>query len=279
MNKRQYERTLERAAKKLRGRLGLSRTDSIDTAVVLGTGWGDSFPFNAHRVVKMSDVVAFRGLEEMPGHKRQFEIGTVDLSGALHRIVALRGRIHMNEDTFDPRVRILVRLQIDVLIKLGVRKFILTAAVGSLKSDLLARNIVVVDSFPGFGQDIMPNFPGEFTNIKGALNGAMIEKLKDSFRQGSYVFFRGSHFEDKTRDKYQMAAMGGTVVGMSVKPECFTIAAARQRLGFDISAVVLCYVTNDMVEEMDDAMHRARAEEDKDALSQAIIKTLTLWTD
>ncbi|KKW32154.1 MAG: putative 6-oxopurine nucleoside phosphorylase [Candidatus Uhrbacteria bacterium GW2011_GWA2_52_8d] len=298
MTRALYNAMLAEAAIEIRHRLGLASDETVETAIVLGTGWGDAFPLEATRTANMAEIAAFQGLEEMVGHKRRFEIGTVEVSapkrptlrprtprsGATlniptetRRVIVLRGRIHMNEGTLNPSVLLKVRLQIDVLIEMGVTKFLLTAAVGSLREDLLPGSIVIIDRFISFGQDQMPNYPGEFVSIDNAMNRAMVANL--NFPHVSHVFFCGPHFESGD-DKAEMARRGADVVGMSVKPEVFTVAVARVFGGHpDVSVLALGYVSNGMDEQMDDEKHRQRALKDAPQLAEAIMQALTRWTD
>lgn len=281
MNRKLYEAMRAEAGQELRHRLGLGPGEKIEMAVVLGTGWGNAFPFQADRTAEMANIAAFQGLEVLEGHARRFEIGTIELEhGRKVRIVVLRGRIHMNESTFDLRVRALVRLQIDVLIELGVEKFLLTAAVGALRKEIEPRRVMIIEAFPSYGQDVMPAFPGEFVNIEEALDQDMINHLDTPWAIGPYIFFQGPHFENTQHDKPAMRALGGAVVGMSVKPEVFTVAAARQLRGMkNLHVVALGYVSNDPTETMSDDEHRRRALEDAQMLSDALLLTINRWSD
>ncbi len=140
----------------LRHRLELGPEETIPFAIVLGTGWGDAFPFTATHTVPLNQIGAFSQLDELEGHERRLELGLMEINGKPTRVIVLRGRIHMNEDTFNPAVRLMVRLQIEMLIKLGVKKFLLTAAVGGLLPELRAGEVVVVDSFPSWGNETLP---------------------------------------------------------------------------------------------------------------------------
>ena len=278
MTRALYNAMLAEAAEDLRHRLGLAPDETVETAIVLGTGWGDVFTFEATQTANITELAAFQRLDPMTTHKRRYEIGTLRINGKPKLIIALRGRVHMNESTFDPGIRLLVRLQIDVLIKLGVKKLLLTTAVGSLDDEEVpVRGVVAFSEFPAYGQDIMPNFPGEFVSIPSALNRRMLDVLP--FSQAPHVFWVGSHFEE-LKDKLEMRRIGGRVVRMSTKPEVFTVAVARIHGDHpDVSVVALGYVSNGRDETMNDDEHRRRAQEDAPKLVEAIITTLDLWTD
>ncbi|NQV89698.1 MAG: hypothetical protein HQ488_05220 [Parcubacteria group bacterium] len=273
---------LETTVCELRKALGLYPGETVDTVIVLGTGWGDAFPFDATRTVALTDLAGFEGLDELPGHERRFEIGTTVLPDGTHkRVIIQRGRIHMNEDTFNPDVHIMARLQTEVLIRLGAKKFILTAAVGGLLPELKPGDIVVVDSFPSWGNEVLPNWPGAFNEPANALDTDVIERFAASHVTGgdesprlvigSYVFFRGSHFEDRKHDKPRMRSIGGVVVGMSCKPECAVIMEHP-----DVKATVVCCVSNDDKEKPNHEKHRANLQAQAKHLAGVIGLTLSL---
>ncbi len=264
---------LAEAEAELRHRFGLSKTNAIETGVVLGTGWGSQLQTDGSRVAPMNTMGAFTGLEVLDGHRRQFEIATVND----RPVLVLRGRIHMNEDTFNPNVRAMVRLQIEVMIRLGVKRFVLTSAVGGLTSEYRTGDLVFIRHFLSWGQEVFPLFPGEFKDPERCLC-VPIEAITisdDLVTKGArHVFFRGTHFESRT-DKRNMASMGGHVVGMSLKPEC---AVAALHPG--VKVVPLGYITNDNEEAPEHGVHLQRARDDAERLSRALNYFLTdySWT-
>ncbi len=104
----------------------------------------------------------------------------------------------------------------------------------------------------------------------------MIERLREEeagrLYFGSYVFFRGMHFEDRTHDKPRMLRIGGLVVGMSCKPECAVIMDYP-----DVSAVVLACLSNDSTEEPDHESHRRALQAQAQRLSGIVHRTTDHW--
>ncbi len=267
------EGMLQKCERDLRHRFDLAHDEEIDAAIVLGTGWGDAFPFEATHTVRLTEIGAFSKLDELEGHERRLELGTVEVDGKPKRVIVLRGRIHMNEDTFNPDVRLMVRLQIEVLIKLGVKKFVLTCAAGALWGHLSMGDLFYITDFVSWGSDTMPLFPGEFVNPAACIDqdatrhfqpdGALRER--DELNMGPYVMFRGPHFES-IGDKRLMLNSGGAVVGMSVKPEC-SVAALYP----DVKVIPVALITNDNKETPDHETHRDRAKEVAEKLSRALM--------
>ncbi len=256
-------------------RFQLDTDEIVDTAVILGTGWGDAFPFEATHTTSMHELAGYSGkLDELDGHQRRLELGTVDLGdGKRKRIIVQRGRVHMNEGEFNPFAPMMVRLQIESLIAMGVTKFVMTCAVGAIWDHLREGDLYYITDFLSWGSDVMPLFPGEFVNPAACidLTGANYFKGKGSLRQdkrhlyhGPHIMFYGPHFES-IADKRRMKEAGAGVVGMSIKPEC-TIAALYP----DVSVRPIALVTNDNQEAPDHKTHRDRAKEVADKLAMAL---------
>ncbi len=103
-----------------------------ETAIILGTGWGGTLMENltGYQTLHLADLPGFHALRDMPqieGHRRELVLGTLK-SGQF--VAMLRGRIHSNESHNQDELMQMVRLQVEMLIKLGVKHLILTNAAG-----------------------------------------------------------------------------------------------------------------------------------------------------
>ncbi len=259
MNKRYYEKQLEVSTRLLRDALHLEADETVETAIVLGTGWADAFPFQAGHTVKMRDLSGpFENVEELDGHERRYEIGTVRGK----RIIVLRGRAHMNEFTFNPLGKLAVRAQVEVLFRLGVKYLILTTGTGALSADIPVGGVVLIDGWASSLGEEMPLFAGEFCNPEDTLMiehfGAIIAAAPEGLPivVGGHVFWLGPHFEGRRYDKETMRKAGGACVSMSVKAEA---AAASLHKGVRVRA--LGFTTNGPGEPMEHEHHRAVARE------------------
>src|SRR3989338_3966224 len=97
--------------------------------LVLGTGWGDVLEVTNPCKIRLPQIPGFSRMRMLEGHARELVVGRV---GDKHEL-ALAGRIHLNEAPDDPIETIkMVRLQIEMLLQLGVKNLILTSAVGAL---------------------------------------------------------------------------------------------------------------------------------------------------
>lgn len=277
MRKAEYVKLLSDAETELRHALGIGADDMFDTAVVLGTGWGEQLDTEVLAFVQLKNLRAFSALDELDGHERRLEIIEVDTisNGIISKkpILILRGRIHTNEDSLNPNVRILVRLQIELLIKLGVKKLILTCSAGALTNDLMDGDIITINRLLSFGNEMMPLFPGEFVRPEGVLDQEWVKHSTTktfavntgiSFKRGPYMFFRGPHFET-TADKREMFKRGAICVGMSIKPECAVAA-----LYTDVRVIALGFISNGIQEEPNHTLHKDRAHKHAVRLSKAL---------
>ena len=60
-------------------------------------------------------------------------------------VIALRGRVHLNEAPADPDLPMMVRLQTEMLLQLGVKTLILTNAAGGINTSFEQGALMVID--------------------------------------------------------------------------------------------------------------------------------------
>jgi purine nucleoside phosphorylase len=186
------------------------------------------------KVFPFKNFPCFKGLQNLSGHERSFVHGFVDGK----EVIALRGRIHLNEDPGNTEIFRQVRLQIEILMQLGVKKLILTCAVGALPKgnrmdpDLNIGNIIVINSFVTLFAPRMPLWAGEFVSPEDTLSENLFNiahpfKLfqeKSNIKRGAYAMVMGPYFEGRRKDKEILAHLGANVVGMSILPEACVAA-------------------------------------------------------
>jgi len=143
------------------------------------------------------------------------------------------------------------RGNIEALYRLGVKRIIATAAVGSLNFDYKPGSIVVVDQFIDFTKSRIPTFFGG--DERGVVHVDMTEPYcpelrrvlfeaasttgTDVFERGTYVCTEGPRFETAAEIK-MFKILGGDVIGMTTVPE----GVLARELGICYSAVAI--VTN-----------------------------------
>lgn len=243
-----------------------------DVGLVLGTGWGDTLKLENETSVPFQQLLlrmrqSTYQLGELPGHERRVSYGRIGDA----RVIALRGRVHLNEHPNDPMVPLLVRLQVQMLLELGVRRFILTNAAGSLKDDVRVGDIVVADGFVSLFAPAMPLYAGEFCSPEDTLDRRLqligIETESPLCRhQGGYAMMRGPFFEGRRYDKPLLRQTGAACVGMSTLPEASIIALNGAK------ALCLSYITNDDKEVHSHETNQARARERSQQLGDYLAK-------
>ena len=227
--------------------------------LVLGTGWGDLLTMDGEMTKPLSELPGFKSLGRLEGHARHLVWGYV----AGKPVVALRGRVHMNEHPTDPRVPFMVRLQVEILIALGVKTLILTAAAESLKRDVHVGEVVLVDGFVTLFMQVSPLFAGEFCSPEDTLDAPLRHMAHrvapEALRvtKGGYAMLRGPFFEGRKYDKVILRQTGASVVGMSMVPEA-CVAATHP----GVRVLGLAYVTNSAFEAHSHATNQARARTD-----------------
>ena len=208
---------------------------------MLGTGWGNVLKIKNKYKIPFSDIPGFSRLEKIEGHARELIIGQIGDKFVL----ALSGRIHLNEAPFDPKIPEMVRLQVEMLFQLGVKNLIVTSAVGSLDSFISVGSVVIIDSFVTLYAPIMPLWAAEFYAPESAICKnlnfiAAQEQINGlNVKEVCHAMLRGPFFESLL-DKNVLARAGARVVGMSMLPEA-CIAAL-----YDVKFLGLGFVTNDM---------------------------------
>ncbi len=248
MNRKIYTQWLTHVTERLRVGLGMNESDRVDTAIVLGTGWADAFAFQVEHSIAMKTLSGpFEAVNDLEGHARSYEIGQVNSK----RIVVLRGRVHMNEFTFNPAGKLAVRAQVEVLCKLGIHNLVLTAAVGSLSDDVKVGSIVLINGWVSGWSEEMPLFGGEFVNPEDKIARMHFPDIQEAAKlanlqshKGAHIFWVGPHFEGRLIDKHFMLEAGAICVGMSIKPE-----AAVTALYDGVQIIPIGFVTDEPTEE------------------------------
>ena len=255
------------AAAFIRDRSGI---DTVRTGLVLGTGWGETLRLDDVMSIPFSEIPGFENLPmlgKIEGHSRTVLCGTINGIP----VIALKGRIHLNE-TPGALATNLARLQVAMLMELGVKKLIVTSGVGSLVPEIGVHDIVVVDGFVMVFAPVLPLYSGEFVSPEDALDkdlaslamktgNAVLENTDNWAHACGHVMVRGPFFEGRKYDKGFLASTGAGVVGMSALPEA-TVAALYP------GARVLClgFVTNSAFEEHSHENNQERARESEERL-------------
>ncbi|MBI4239887.1 purine-nucleoside phosphorylase [Candidatus Uhrbacteria bacterium] len=251
MRSKERELVAMKAAKYIEHRIGEITTD---IAMVLGTGWSITLDeMRVETIMNLEDIPGFEHLKQLPqisGHERRLIYGKI---GGVP-LLALQGRIHMNESLNQELIGHMVRLQVEMLLQLGVKTLILTCAAGSLHRAIPVGSIVVINGFVTLWAP--ENLEGgEFCNPEDTLSeklqhlafmvGRNGEIDKTLTTRGGYAMLRGPSFEGRRYDKKLIRDVGGIhCVGMSIIPEA-RVAALYE----DVDVLGLAFITNNDTEE------------------------------
>lgn len=266
------------AAVKIREALNLPETRAIETGLVLGTGWGDAVNLEGAREVAFQKIPGFKNknLEPMEGHARKVLFG--QLGGK--DVLALKGRVHLNEAPADPEIHKMVRLQIEMLIKLGIKNLILTCAAGSLLPQIEVGDVMIIQGLVTLYAPEMPLYVGEFCSPEDTLDPRLAgiastaaEGQIPCHDGGNYAMVRGPFFEGRRCDKGILRSNGASVVGMSMVPE-MCVASLYNEFGKPraINVLGICFVTNTDQEVHSHAENVARAKASSSKLGELLAR-------
>ncbi len=262
-----------KAQRVIQEKMGHDRT--IPVGIILGSGWGDSLSeLRDGCVIPFETIPGFEpllGHHGVPGHARELVVGEIGTTP----IAALRGRIHLNESCGDRKIVDIVRLQVEMLIMLGVKRLILTCAAGGLAggpSPVVAGDVVFIDGFVTCFAPPMPLYPGEFCDPESAIDYATLQMVsvraaygpdRPRLREhmGGHVMLPGPQFEGRRYDKTLLAQTGAKIVSMSMLPEACVAA-----LYPDVKVLPIAYVTNGPNDEHSHEANLERAQKDAAAL-------------
>lgn len=221
--------------------------DPKSIVVLAGTGWNDKLQVQGGVSVEYRQIDAFGKLGQLKGHARRYVSGHI----AGKPVILMDGRIHCYEIPYNEAHLHNVRLQVDALLALGCRKFILTCGAGGLPGTNLKPGALVV--LDGLVTVFVPAHPcwGEFpspedvlTDVPRAIATGLGADYPGGTVEGGYVMVPGSPFEGLTYDKKFLATTGAKVVGMSMVPELDVLGLYE-----GAEAVGLAFVTNDSEEK------------------------------
>ena len=228
------EKLADEAASAIRKKLQIPQGETPRIGLILGTGWGDTLaietPAGRPKSIPFAEASeAFSTLQVLEGHARKIAYGYVHLEGYRHvPVVLLRGRVHMNETPGSISTLLQVRLQVEMLIHLGVRRLILTCAAGGLKKEIQKGDLIAIDGFFGELVPVKPLFAGEFATADKAIDRELMKLalcappqcLPHRIFKGGHAIVRGPDFEGP----YGKAFLAGIhpnllSIGMSIIPE------------------------------------------------------------
>jgi purine-nucleoside phosphorylase len=206
--------------------------------IIMGSGLKNAMPdFPTIKSIPYTKIPNFKSTT-VKGHVGELIYGKIDLK----EVIVMRGRFHYYEGHPITYISFPIRL----FHYMGVRKLIVTAAVGSLKKNikpgdiiLLKDHINLMNTNPLIG-NYYEKFGDMFVDMSEVYRIDVNRKLARRFKNlksGVYVGVSGPCYETVSEAK-MYRIIGGDVMGMSVVGE---VISAKQ-LGMDV--VGICWVSN-----------------------------------
>ncbi|MBT8450178.1 MAG: purine-nucleoside phosphorylase [Gammaproteobacteria bacterium] len=216
--------------------------DLPDTAMILGSGLGSLIDgLSDSQSVNYADIPNFP-VPTVAGHQGQIIKG--NLNG--YPVFCMQGRVHSYEGLDHKDLSISLR----ALSLLGVKRLIITSAVGSLREDMGPGSVMLVRDHINWGNvnPLIGNTDSRFGDQFTDMTHTYSEALADTFREaaanktiklheGVFLIVTGPNFETPAEIR-AFQILGGDVVGMSMVPE----AMVARHAGMEIAA--LSMVTN-----------------------------------
>jgi len=206
--------------------------------IIMGSGLKNAIPdFSTVKSIPYTKIPNFKSTT-VKGHVGELVYGKIDLK----EVIVMRGRFHYYEGHPITYISFPIRL----FHYMGVRKLIVTAAVGSLKKNikpgdiiLLKDHINLMNTNPLIG-NYYEKFGEMFVDMSEVyridVNRKLVSRFKN-LKSGVYVGVSGPCYETVSEAK-MYRVIGGDVMGMSVVGE---VISAKQ-LGMDV--VGICWVSN-----------------------------------
>lgn len=200
-----------------------SYTKEIDTAIILGTGLGSSFPdLDVDITLPYKEIEGFPH-STAPSHKGELILGTLEGKN----VAIMSGRFHLYEG-YSPKE---IALPIYNFKRLGAKQLIITNAAGSLNPEYPAASVMMItDHFnltginPLIGDNI-DELGDRFPDMSNAWDKDLQEKalavaknINEDIYKGIYGFVLGPSLETSAERRFLRSA-GGDAVGMSTVME------------------------------------------------------------
>lgn len=224
----------------IEGATAYLRNEGINDAevgIILGSGLNEfADTIEVIKKIKYSEIPGFKQ-PKVQGHTGEVIYGTVEGK----KIIALAGRFHFYEGFQMQEVTLPTR----VLIKLGVKRLIITNAAGCINMEwnecdlmLISDHINLSGDNPLIGANL-EEFGPRFPDMTDTYNLTLRKKIKRKcfergieVREGVYTMMSGPSYETPAEIKF-LRAIGADAVGMSSVPE----AIVANQAGLEIVGI------------------------------------------
>ncbi|OYP32160.1 purine-nucleoside phosphorylase [Rhodopirellula sp. MGV] len=205
------------------------------TGIVLGSGLGAlADKIESTVAIPFAEIPGF-GKSTASGHRGQLILGNLDGSA----VVAMAGRLHRYEGWSNEQVA----FPIEVMVALGIKRFIASNAAGGVNPKLSVGDVVIITDHIDWlhdrqqkalanrrtnsdaGQEFLGRAPQPYSSELAEIALAASREHAFCAVKGTYLATLGPTYE--TRAEYRMMRkIGADVVGMSTVPEVLVAAKA-----------------------------------------------------
>lgn len=209
-------------------------SDSIDAAIILGTGLGSTIEGMDPLLSLPYDQLPGFPADLVPGHQGELVIGKIENA----TVACLLGRTHYYQSGRADGMSV----PLELMALMGAQHIIITNSAGSVNADLAPGSLALITDHINMGGPnplIGANADDGFISLVNAYNERINRRFKlaasaggVTLREGIYMWFSGPTFE--TPAEIRMArVLGADMIGMSTVPE--TIIA--RRLGLNVTGI------------------------------------------
>lgn len=197
------------------------KTDSIDLAIILGTGLGAFGNSLQGEVFPYSTIPSFP-VGRVKGHENRLIYSTI----ADKKILVFQGRIHFYEGYPIEKVVFPIRM----MKELGVSKLLITNSAGGINKEFNPGDLMIIKdhiNFMGINPLVGNNpkdfgYGKKFTDMSYPYSPRLYSMLKDfspvPLKEGIYIAVSGPSYETPAEVNF-FRMIGGDAVGMSTVPE------------------------------------------------------------
>lgn len=244
-----HELDAKETALQLIENLKIQRNAIPTVGFFLGTGWKRALPLEDAREVLLKNLHGFANPQKTSaGEELKVMYGFVNGLPVIAQI----GRVHLSDPPTDRAVQDIVRLQAEMFIHLGVKRFVMTCGAGRTDDvfsadnatfetrEILTGDVVLINGFltvfaqnlPGFSMEHgSPNATIDWTMFQHAMAYATENReFRKRLHTGGYAMINGPYWEGRyDRQLLGIPGLGVKAIGFGLLPEVCIASIYRAR--------------------------------------------------
>lgn len=242
-----HELDAKETALQLINDLRIQRNAMPTIGLHLGAGWEHTLPLEDAREVLLRNLHGFTSPQKTStGEEPRIVYGF--LNGL--PVVTQIGRVHLSDPPADRVVQDMVRLQAEMFIHLGVKRFIMTCGAGRTDDvfsadnathetrEILTGDVVLINGFLTIFAQNLPGYSTERGSPNAAIDWAMFQhamayvtenhEFRKRLHTGGYAMINGPHWEGRyDRHLLGIPGLGVKAIGFGLLPEACIVSLYR----------------------------------------------------